>query len=169
MKGGSTVYWAETHTSLHIILGESVHKYFYLVLQHLHIVFRDEAPLSLQLPLQPARLSWLSHCRRGHSVNEGRYNREGESRRQTGVTKHVHVLTFKEVTALMRLNSNKVLNLCFWFLFFFLLEIHRSWISVTKELCNNNRYVRQEVSYWKNVITNYSYRSLVWHLDAFVL
>lgn len=58
---------------LHIILSESVHEYFSLVLQHLHIVFRDEAPLSVQLPLQPARLSRLDHCKRGRGVSEGRY------------------------------------------------------------------------------------------------
>lgn len=40
-------------------------------LQHLHVVFRDEAPLSLQLALQPAGLPRLGHCRRGHSVTGG--------------------------------------------------------------------------------------------------
>lgn len=34
-----------------------------LVLQNLHIVFRDEASFPVQLALQPARLSGMGHCR----------------------------------------------------------------------------------------------------------
>lgn len=53
-------------------------------LQHLHVVFRDEAPLSLQLALQPAWLSRLDHCRRGHIVNTwGQHHGVGEGGGQT--------------------------------------------------------------------------------------
>lgn len=47
-------------------------------LQHLYIVFWDEAPLPLQLPLQPARLPRWGHCRRGHSVTRETTPQGGE-------------------------------------------------------------------------------------------